>query len=237
MPLADRVVLITGATGPLGRALVAAFAAEGCRLGLVGTDEKRLTTVATELGLDAARWTPGVGDLRRADGTRAAVAAVEARFERVDALLHAVGGWAGGTLVTELDPAEMASMLDQHLWTTFHAVRAVLPGMVERGWGRVVAVSAPVAVNPVAKMASYAVGKAAEETLIRAIAREVAGTGVTANLVAVKKIDATHEREMAPSSKNAGWTTPEEIAAVIRQLCSDEANPINGARIPLDGRG
>jgi NAD(P)-dependent dehydrogenase (short-subunit alcohol dehydrogenase family) len=60
---------------------------------------------------------------------------------------------------------------------------------------------------------------------------------VTANLVAVKKIDATHERENAPSSKNAGWTTPEEIAAVIRQLCSDEADPINGARIPLDGRG
>jgi NAD(P)-dependent dehydrogenase (short-subunit alcohol dehydrogenase family) len=237
MPLADRVILITGATGPLGRALVAIFAAEGCRLGLVGTDEVRLTGVATELGLDAARWVPGVGDLRRPEEARAAVTAVEARFERVDALLHAVGGFAGGTPVAELDPTEMSSMLDQHLWTTLNAVQAVLPGMIERGWGRIVAVSTPVAANPVAKMSSYAVAKAAEEALLRTLAKEVAGTGVTANLVLVKKIDSDHERETAPSPKNAGWTTPEEIAAVIRQLCSDDAAAINGARIPLDGRG
>ena len=236
MPLSDRVVVVTGATGPLGRALVATFAAEGCRLGLIGTDEERLDGLATELGLDAARWVAGVGDLRRADEARAAVGAVTTRFGRVDALLHAVGGYAGGTPVAELDPAEMQSMLAQHLWTTLYAIQAVLPGMVERGWGRIVAVSTPVAANPVANMSGYAVAKAAEETLIRAVAKEVAGTGVTANAVLVKKIDSDHERETAPSSKNAGWTTPEEIAAVVRQLCTDDAGPINGARIPLDGR-
>lgn len=236
MELADRVVVVTGATGPLGRALVAAFAAEGCRLGLIGTDEERLKSVATELGVDAKRWAPGVGDLRRPDEAKAAVAAVEGQFERVDALLHAVGGFVGGTPVTELDPTEMGSMVDQHLWTTLHAIQAVLPGMVERGWGRIVAVSTPVAANPVAKMSSYAVAKAAEETLLRAVAKEVAGTGVTANVVLVKKINSDHERETAPSTKNAVWTTPEEIAAVVRQLCSDDGAPINGARIPLDGR-
>ncbi len=237
MQLSDRVVVVTGATGPLGRALVSAFAAEGCRLGLVGTDEERLTALATALGLDADRWVAGVGDLRRADEATAAVAAVAARFERVDALIHAVGGFAAGTPVAELDPADMASMLDQHLWTTLNAIQAVLPGMVERGWGRIVAVSTPVAANPAAKMSPYAVAKAAEETLVRAVAKEIAGTGVTANLVLVKKIDSDHERETAPSPKNAGWTTPEEIAAVVRQLCSDDASAINGARIPLDGRG
>jgi NAD(P)-dependent dehydrogenase (short-subunit alcohol dehydrogenase family) len=237
MPLADRVVTITGATGALGRALVTTFASEGCRLGLVGTDEGRLTDLATALGLVESRWAPGVGDLRRRDEARVAIAAVEARFGRVDVLLHAVGGWAGGTPVADLDPSEMAGMLDQHLWTTLHAVQAVLPGMVGRGWGRILVVTTPVVANPVAKMAPYAVGKAAEEALMRVIAKEVAGSGVTANLVSVKKIDAAHEREQEPSSKNAGWTTPEEIAVVMRQLCSDDADPINGARIPLDGRG
>ena len=235
MPLADRVVLITGATGSLGRALVRAFAGEGCRLGLVGTDGDRLTALATELGLDPARWAPGIGDLSRPDEARAAIAAVESRFGQVDVLLHAVGGFVGGTSVADLDRAEMTEMLDQHLWTTLHAVQAVLPGMVERGWGRIVAVTTAIATTPVATMAPYAVGKAAEETLLRVVAKEVAGTGVTVNLVSVKKIDAEHEREKAPSSKNAGWTTPEEIAAVMRQLCSDDAAPINGARIPLDG--
>lgn len=235
--LADRVVVVTGATGALGRAIAASFAEAGCRLGLVGTDLDRLTAVARELGIDDERWTAGVGDLRLADGARAAVVAVETRFERVEVLIHAVGGYAGGTPVAELDPAEMASMLDQHLWTTLHAVQAVLPGMLARGWGRIVGVTTPVATNPVGKMASYVVAKAAEEALFRAVAKEVAGTSVTANLVSVKKIDAAHERETAPSPKNAGWATPEEIAVVMRRLCEDDAAPINGARIPLDGRG
>ena len=79
--------------------------------------------------------------------------------------------------------------------------------------------------------------KAAEETLIRTIAREVATTGVTANLVVVKAIDIEHARETDPSPKNASWSTPEEVAATIRFLCSDGAASVNGARIPLDGRG
>ena len=67
------------------------------------------------------------------------------------------------------------------------------------------------------------------------LAREVAGTGVTVNVLAVKAIDAAHERETAPTPKNAGWTTPEAITAVIRQLCSDDGAAINGSRIALDG--
>ena len=104
-------------------------------------------------------------------------------------------------------------MLDQHLWSTFHVARAVLPGMLERGWGRIVAVTVPFVANPAPKGAAYAVSKAADKTLIRTIAREVADTGVTANLVIVRKIDVDHERETAPSPKNASWTTPDEIAA------------------------
>ena len=77
--------------------------------------------------------------------------------------------------------------------------------------------------------AAYAIAKAAEETLLRTIAREVASTGVTANLVVVRKIDANHARETEPSPKNAAWTTPEEIAATMRFPCSDAAAAINGA--------
>jgi NAD(P)-dependent dehydrogenase (short-subunit alcohol dehydrogenase family) len=233
----DRVALITGATGPLGRVVAAAFAEDGARLGLAGSDPDRLQSLATDLQLPEGLWVPAVGDLRDPDATRAAVEAVVARFGRVDILLHLVGGWAGGTAVVDLDLDEVRTMLDQHLWTTIHAVRAVLPGMVERGWGRIVAVSTPFAADPGAKGASYAIAKAAEETLLRSVAREVSSTGVTANLVVVKKIDADHARESEPSPKNAAWTTPEEIASTMRVLCSDAAAAINGARIPLHGRG
>src|SRR5262245_15674323 len=127
-------------------------------------------------------------------------------------------------------------MLDQHLWSTLHTVRAVMPGMVERGWGRVVGVSASATVTTPPKLTAYSVGKAAEETLLRTLAREVASDGVTVNVISARKIDTDHARETAPEPKNAPWTTPKEIAATMRFLCSDEAAAITGQRIAVDGR-
>ncbi len=233
--MADRVVLITGATGVLGRVVARTFATDGARLGLVGTDADRLAGVAHDLGLAEDRWVPAIGDLRRPEGARAAVDAVTTRFGRVDVLIHLVGGWTGGSAIVDVDPAEFEGMLDQHLWTTFHVTRAVVPGMVDRGWGRVLAVTSPLASEPPAKMAPYALGKAAEEVLLRTLARETATTGVTVNLVVVRSIDEKGQRDGDP--KKASWTAPDEIAATFRFLASDDAAAITGARIPLHGRG
>jgi NAD(P)-dependent dehydrogenase (short-subunit alcohol dehydrogenase family) len=230
------VVLITGATGPVGRAAAARFAADGARLALVGRDPGRLDVVVRELGLPEDRVLPVAGDLRDGEAARAVVATVEARFGRIDVLLHLVGGWTGGTAVADLDPDEVRQMLDQHLWTTLHVVQTVAPGMVARGFGRVLAVSSPLASSPGPRGAGYAMAKAAEEVLLRSLARETAGTGVTANLLVVRAIDAKHERETAPSARNAGWTTPEEAAEALAFLASPAAAAITGVRLPLDGR-
>lgn len=230
----DPIVLITGATGGLGRVATTAFAADGARLALAGTDERRLRDVAGDAGVVEDRWTPVVVDLRDREATRRALTEVESRLGPVDVVLHLVGGYAGGTPIAELDPADLGRMLEQHLWTTFHVTQAVVPDMVERGWGRVMAVSAPVAAEPSAKSAPYAVGKAAEEALLRTLARETADTGVTVNLVVVKAIDLKGVRLTDP--KKSAWTSPEEIVATLRFLASDEAGAITGARIPLYGR-
>jgi NAD(P)-dependent dehydrogenase (short-subunit alcohol dehydrogenase family) len=231
------VVLVTGATGKLGRVVVTRFAAGGVRLALVGRDRATLERVAAERGLATERWMPVVGELTDAASARAIAAAVDERFGRIDVLVHLVGGWAGGTAVVDLDPDEIRSMLDQHLWTTLHIAQAVVPGMVERGFGRVLAVSTPFAANPAGKGASYAIAKGAEELLLRSLARETAGSGVTANVVVVRTIDAGHLRETEPTPKNASHTTPQEIADVFAFLASPAAAAVTGARVPLDGRG
>lgn len=233
----DRVALITGATGELGRAVAGILAAEGVRLALAGTDDGRLRGVASGLDLADDRWAPVVVDLRDPIATHAAIDGVVGRLGSIDMLVHLVGGWASGGLVTEIDREVLRDQLEQHLWTTLNVVESTVPAMLERGWGRVVAVATPSATNPGKGTATYSIPKIAQETLLRTLAREVAGTGVTANLVLVKAIDAKHERESDPSPKTAGWATPEEIAAAIAFLCSDGAVAINGARIPLDGRG
>ena len=236
MGLDGRVAVVTGAAGSAGRAVTRELAANGVRLGLVGSRLERLEALAGELGLEQDRWFGVAADLRDAAAASGAMDAVLARFGRIDVVVHLVGGWTGGTAVVDTPDAEFTSMLDQHLWTTLNVVRAAVPHMLAGGWGRVVAVSSPVASDPPPKLAAYAVGKAAEEALLGTLAREVSGTGVTVNVLQVRTIDATHDRDAAPTPKNASWTTPEEIAAAVRYLCSDEASPVNGARIPLSQR-
>jgi NAD(P)-dependent dehydrogenase (short-subunit alcohol dehydrogenase family) len=236
VPTVERVVAIAGATGDAGRAAAAAFAAAGARLGLIGTDASRLTALAAELRLADDRWHAGVGDLTSAAGSRAAVLPIAEALGPIDVLLHLVGGWTGGTPTVEVSTDDFDAMLGQHLYSTLHMIQATVPGMLQRGWGRVVAVSSPLASEPGPRGGGYIAAKAAQEALLRTLARDIAGTGVTANLILVKTIDARHERDSAPTPKNASWTTPEEIAEVMLFLAGDAASTINGARIPLFGR-
>jgi len=234
--LAAPVVLLTGATGSLGRVVARRFARDGALLALAGREQSALDELGQSLGIGPERWLSGLGELTDAEAGRKVAQAPLERWGRIDVLVHVIGGWAGGTPVATLAEDEIQRMLDQHLWTTLHIVKAVVPGMVERGFGRVMAVSSPFATEVRAKGGSYAVGKAAQEALLKSLAREVAGTGVTANMVLVRTIDAKHQRATAPDPKNANWTTPEEIADVFAFLASRPAAAINGARIPLDQR-
>jgi NAD(P)-dependent dehydrogenase (short-subunit alcohol dehydrogenase family) len=233
--LKDRVIVITGATGGLGKVVAATFAQAGASLALLSSDMTKLSERAQSLASSPAQISTHAVNLTDAAATSAAAEAVMARHQRVDALLHLVGGWSGGTPLAEVASADVASMLGQHVWTTFHLIQAFVPHLVQNGWGRVVAVSSPLATTPPAKGGPYAFAKAAEETMVLTLAHELQGTGVTANVLQVRTIDVRHERETSPTPKNASWTTPEEIAAAMRYLCSDEAQIISGARIPLFG--
>jgi len=84
-------------------------------------------------------------------------------------------------------------------------------------------------------MSAYAVGEASQEALLVALAREVAGSGTTVNMLLVRTIDAGHVRDTDPTPRSASWTTPEEISAALMYLLSDQAGVVNGARIPLHG--
>jgi NAD(P)-dependent dehydrogenase (short-subunit alcohol dehydrogenase family) len=234
--LAERVVLVPGASGAAGRAAVAAFAGAGCRMGLIGTDSEKLRSLAAELGLADGHWHPAAGDVTNADDVHRAVGEISEALGPADVVVHVVGGWLGGTPAVELDLADVATSFDQHVFSTLHMVQATVPGMVERGWGRVFAISQPLATEPGPRGGGYLMAKAAQEVMLRSLARDLAGSGVTANLLIVKTIDKDHERDREPTAKNAQWTTPEEIAAAMVMLCEDAAATINGARIPLFGR-
>ncbi len=235
MTLKNRVAVITGASGGLGRVVTRQFAEYGVQLALLGRNLKSLTQLAGELRLPEQSYLAHASDLSEPHAARVAGDAILAKFGRIDILLHLVGGWVGGQTVIDIPLDDVSNMLQQHFWTSFYLAQAFVPILVSNHWGRFIVVSSPLASRPQAKTASYAIGKAAQETLMMTLAQELKGTGVTTNVILVRTIDVKHERDREPASPKATWTTPEEITSAILYLCSDEAHMVNGARIPLFG--
>ena len=223
---ADRVVAITGATGRLGGVVAASFADAGYRLALLATSTADCENLAATLpgGLDRHM---GLGmDLGSAEDAAAGAVAVRERLGSVSGLLQLVGGYAGGRPFVENDDTEMKNLLALNLWTTVHAVRAFLPDIAAAEHGRIVTVSTFVAAAPSAKHAAYAASKAAVEALTISVAKDLAGTTATSNVVVIRSIG-----DEKPTD-----TRPDEIAAAMLWLCSPEAGATNGQRIVLHGR-
>lgn len=222
--LKGRLVVITGATGNLARFVARVFADEGASLALLSTGQRKLDTLALDLGLPSERILTHAVDLTQANAVQEAAEAVSAKFGRVDILIHLVGGWTGGRTIAESGLDEYESMLRQHAWTTIHLLRAFSPKLAANGWGRVIAVSSNSASHPPAKRAAYGMAKAAQEALLLSLANEFQGSNVTANVIQVYAIDV---------EGNGQGTSSNEIAAAMLYLCSEEARKLNGARIPL----
>ncbi len=232
MSLKDRVAVIAGAAGGLGPTVCRAFAGTGASLALVGSRPEPLQALAAELSLPAERVLTHAANLTDPAAVAGLAGAVQAKFGKAEIVIHLVGGYKGGTPLADLDLAEVEAMLDQHLRTTFHMVRAFLPLTLAARWGRFVVVSTPMAQNPAAKQGAYAIGKAAQDVLMMTLAQELKGTGVTANCLQVKSIESAPPDPAKPRT----GTAPAEIAAALLWLCSDEAGATNGARLPLFGR-
>ena len=235
MGIENRIAVITGATGGLGRIVAKKFADQGMLLVLISTNGEKLQQLVGELNVEEDHILGLIADLSLSAAGNEITEKILARFGRIDILLHLVGGWDGGKPVVEVEREQVESMLQQHLWTTYHLAQSIIPVMTSNHWGRILVISSPVASSPGANLAPYVIGKAAQEALMLAIAQEVKGSRVTANIILVKTIDTRHEREQRPDEKNASWTTPEEIAATLLHLCINESSVINGARIPLYG--
>ncbi len=143
-------------------------------------------------------------------------------------MIHLVGGWVGGKTIPESSRDDLEFMLNQHVWTTFNLFQSFVPKIASSNWGRVIIVSQPVTVKPAAKSAIYAAAKSAQESLALTLAEEFKDSGLTANIIHVKAID------IKGNALREG-TSPAEIVSAMIYLFSEEANKINGVRLPLYG--
>jgi NAD(P)-dependent dehydrogenase (short-subunit alcohol dehydrogenase family) len=231
---ANRVVLVAGGTGGLGRAISLEFLENGDRVAATFRDQAELADLETSARENASRLSGHRVDVTREDGVRALVDAIVDRHRRIDVLVNAVGGYGGGKL-WKGDASLLDRMLDLNLRSGYALSRAVVPGMLARGSGAIVNVAARAAQDHAAGLAAYAASKAAAVALIDSLAADLKGTGVRANSILPGIIDTPANRKAMPEADFSKWPKAEEIARVVFFLCGDEARLISGAAIPVYG--
>lgn len=230
--LDGRVLAVAGGAGNLGPTVVQRLASAGARPCVCGRDQSSLDALSEEI---EGEIETDVVDLLDPAATRGWATDLAARHDRVDGLVHLVGGWRGGTSIEEAPLDDWDWLSDLLVRTVQHATQAFTQALIASGRGRFVLVSAGQAQAPTSPNASYAAAKAASETWTLALADRFKGTGATANIVVVGAIVTPQMRAESPDKDFSTFTPAEEIANAIAYLCSDEAASMNGQRLTLRG--
>jgi NAD(P)-dependent dehydrogenase (short-subunit alcohol dehydrogenase family) len=234
--LNGRVAIVTGAAGNLGQAVARAFARTGARRVLVDRAPDRLVRLYPEAAGSGEVLLGSGFDLAMESDARRLVDTVLQRFQRIDVLVNAVGGFAGGKALHEEDIGTWERMFSINLHTALNSCRAVVPHLLRQGGGRIVNVAARAALAGVPTLAAYCASKSALVRLSESLAAELKDQGITVNCVLPGTIDTPQNRRDMPGADFSRWVAPEAIADVILFLASDAARAVSGASIPVYGR-
>jgi NAD(P)-dependent dehydrogenase (short-subunit alcohol dehydrogenase family) len=226
--MTDPTVLLTGGTGGLGVAVTQAFLDDGWRVVVPWIAERELERVEAHDRLELVR-----ADLFDPD---AVAAAVQAAGPSLRAAVNLVGGFAIHDRVHETPIETFEEQLRLNLRPTYLVCAAALPVLLAAGGGAIVCVSSRAARQPFPGAAGYVVSKAAVLALVDALDAEYRQDRIRVNAVLPSVIDTPFNRSSMPDADFDTWVSPEEIARVIRFLCSDDASVTSGAHLPVYGR-
>jgi 3-hydroxybutyrate dehydrogenase len=252
--LSNRIALITGGGRGIGRAVAFAFAREGARVAVVARTEQEVARVALEISAECEVETMhAICDVSDKESIGRAFTEVGRRLGSVDILVNNAGIAESAPLVKTSDELWQRH-LAINLSGTFYCMRAALPAMIERGWGRIINVASIAGKTGAPYISAYAASKHGVLGLTRTAALEVATKGVTVNAICPGYVDTdmttraveTIEAKTGKSSSDAlevikrmspqnRLITPEEVAALTLLLASEEGRGINGQAINVDG--
>ena len=227
----SRIFAITGAFGALGSAVAKAAAEQGARVALI--DFAKTPPPGLPSGDDVLVL--GGVDLTDSVAAGAAIDAVADRFGGLDALLNIAGGFRWETLETSLAEGWHRLFL-LNVQTAANASRAATPYLRESKSGRIVNVGANAALKASMGMGPYAASKAGVHSLTESLAEELKADDVTVNAVLPSILDTPANRADMPKANFASWVAPEDLAAVMLFLASEEARAVTGALVPVTGR-
>ncbi|MHB8492468.1 MAG: SDR family oxidoreductase [Solirubrobacteraceae bacterium] len=233
-----RTALITGGTGGLGGAVTQRFLDDGWRCVVPYAEEDQAQTLKAATGA-TAKQAPLVlkaADLFDAGAVREVADLAADPAAPLAAVVNLVGGFDSGGRVHETPVERFERQLRLNLRATYLVCAATIPSMLAGGRGAIVCVSARAATAPFPGAAGYATAKAAVLGFVDALASEYTADGIRSNAVLPSVIDTPANRASQPDADFSRWVNPNEIAATIAYLCSDEASAVSGAHLPVYGR-
>ncbi len=239
--MSEKVALITGGARGIGRAVALDLAKSGWSVAICYRNSGKEAREVIEIAQQHAQALAVHSDVSRADSANELVSRVQKEFNRIDALINCAGPYHRTPLLEETAEG-WHEMFDNNLHPVFYLSQRVVPGMQQRGWGRIVCFSMANTEQLIAQphLTAHYIAKVGLVILMRSLARLVAPYGITANCVAPGFIDSGSapkaELEGAAKRIPAGYIGGvEDATAIIRFLLSDEARYINGANIPVSG--
>jgi NAD(P)-dependent dehydrogenase (short-subunit alcohol dehydrogenase family) len=225
--LQGKVVVVTGASGALGKVVVEIALARGARVAAIDYAAAQAVPMPQLLEL-------GGVDLTDPAQAKKAIDQAASHFGKLDALINIAGGFAFET-VAEGDPKTWARMYALNVTTALNAARAAIPHLLASAAGRIVNIGALGVLQAGSGMGAYAASKSGVHRLTEALAAEHKGR-ITVNAVLPSIIDTAANRASMPKSDFSKWVSPQELAEVILFLASDAASAVTGALIPVTGR-
>ena len=230
-----KVALVAGGTGGLGRAVSLAFLEEGAKVVVTYRDQPEFDSLKIAAAANVSSLEGHSVDVTNEAATSEFIAQVIAKHGRIDAMVNAIGAYAGGVALWELGAHVLDQMLALNLRTGYVLSRAVVPAMLKQKSGVFVNVVAKAAFDHAAGASAYAASKAAALAMTDSLAADLHGTGVRVNSILPSIIDTAANRKAMPGANFATWPKPEDIARVILFLCSDDAKVVHGASVPVYG--
>jgi len=255
MKLAGKLALITGGGRGIGRAIALAFAREGADVAISARSREQVEHVASEITDGPGRKSLAVVcDVSDPANIQRMFATVSDAFGRSPEILVCNAGIAESAPITKTDDDLWRRHLETNLSGTFYSVRAALPAMLAQGWGRVINIASIAGKTGAPYIAAYAASKHGVLGLTRSIAMEVGAKGITVNAICPGYVDTEMTirgienitsktgrsaaealaaiKQMSPQNR---LITPEEVAALVVLLASEDGKGINGQAINIDG--